>query len=74
MVMVMPKYPESKQIGERLRYERTRKLMSLTCLSDLIGVSYQQIHKYEKGQDTLSVPMLKRIAKALDISPLNILG
>lgn len=74
-VIVMSRYPkENKQIGERLRYERTRKLMSLACLSDLVGVTYQQIQKYERGQDTLSVPMLKRIANALDISPSNILG
>lgn len=36
-------------------------------LSELIGVSYQQVQKYEKGSDNISVERLKQIAKAVNV-------
>ena len=42
--------------------------MSQMKLADLVGVSYQQIQKYEKGASSISVNRLKQIAKALEVS------
>jgi len=37
----------------------------------MVGVSYQQIQKYEKGVSTISVGRLEQISKALDV-PINL--
>jgi transcriptional regulator with XRE-family HTH domain len=36
-------------------------------LAELIGVTYQQAHKYEKGINRISVSQLYQIARALDV-------
>jgi len=41
--------------------------LTQTALSELVGVTYQQIQKYEKSGDTISVERLKQIARALDV-------
>jgi transcriptional regulator with XRE-family HTH domain len=49
---------------------RKSKGMSQMNLADKIGISYQQIQKYEKGINNINVERLKQIAKALEI-PIN---
>jgi transcriptional regulator with XRE-family HTH domain len=68
----MPKHPENVQIGQRLRAERVRQGLPLAEVSRFVGVSYQQIQKYETGQDTLSVPMLIKFCRLFGIHPSNI--
>ena len=41
--------------------------LSLQALAELIGVTYQQVHKYEKGINRLAVGRLYQIAQALDV-------
>lgn len=41
--------------------------MSQTELAGKIGVSYQQVQKYEKGISDISFPRLERIASALNV-------
>lgn len=45
-----------------------RKTLGLTQmqLAEKIGLSYQQVQKYEKGIDRVSVERLKQMARALD--------
>jgi transcriptional regulator with XRE-family HTH domain len=45
--------------------------MSQAKLSEMIGISYQQIQKYEKGMDSISVDRLVQIARALNL-PLDL--
>ena len=52
----------SKDIGSIIREMRKASGMSQTRLADKVGVSYQQIQKYEKGSSKLSVPRLLQIA------------
>jgi transcriptional regulator with XRE-family HTH domain len=49
-------------IGSLIREMRKAAGMSQMRLADKIGVSYQQIQKYEKGASKLSVPRLMQIA------------
>ncbi|HEX5380593.1 MAG TPA: helix-turn-helix transcriptional regulator [Phenylobacterium sp.] len=55
-------------VGRRLRQIRQSKGFSLDALASLIGVSFQQIQKYEQGTNRLSVSTLMRIADALQVS------
>lgn len=53
-------------VGERVRAERVRRDLSQSELGAAIGVTFQQVQKYERGANRISASMLARIAKALD--------
>lgn len=61
----------SKHIAEILVQHRRRKQLSQRNIADLIGVSFQQYQKYEKGKDRLSleraIVMCERLAIPLTI-------
>jgi transcriptional regulator with XRE-family HTH domain len=59
-----------KLIGEKIYSLRLAKGLSRQQLAESIGVTHQQLHKYEKGTNRLSVGRLVLIANALskDIS------
>lgn len=55
-------------IGNQIYAARLAKGLSRQELSDQIGVTHQQLQKYEKGVNRISVGRLVLIAKALDRS------
>lgn len=69
----MPRKPrrtaQDLLIGRRLRDRRKFLKQSLQELSAQVGVSYQQVQKYESGQDRIPASILFSISKALNISP-----
>ncbi len=56
-----------KLIGQKIRELRKRKRISQMDLAERIGLSFQQIQKYEKGISKISVSRLQQIAKALNV-------
>ena len=54
-------------VGARIRLRRTKLQMSQRELSRRIGVSLQQILKYESGSDGIAANRLPQLAKALDV-------
>jgi len=56
-----------KNIGEKLKKYRLAARMSQMALSEKIGISYQQLQKYEKGINNISLYRLKQISEALGI-------
>ena len=54
-------------IGSLIREMRKAAGMSQMRLADKIGVSYQQVQKYEKGTSKLSVPRLLQIAEVFGV-------
>ena len=69
------RYPEVEiVIGSRIRDARMAVHMSQTTLSREIGVSYQQLQKYEKGIDRVAVSTLQAIAVALDVNIVSMLN
>src|SRR5580704_7698343 len=54
-------------IGQRIRVERLARRMSQTELAEKIGISFQQVQKYEKGANRVGAGRLNRIAEALGI-------
>lgn len=62
-------HPVDVHVGKMIRSERIAKGMSQTALGDKLGVSFQQVQKYERGVNRVSCSMLIEVAKALDVSP-----
>jgi predicted transcriptional regulator len=62
---------ERGAIVRRIRIDRNLKIKEL---GKLVGVSYQQIQKYETGQNELSITSMKKIAAALEVDPCDICG
>ncbi len=60
-------------IGRRIKALRKRAGLSQSQLAEAIGVTYQQVQKYEKGSTALTVERLYQIAEALSVSPLDFL-
>ncbi len=55
-------------IGERIRRRRTQLGLTQEQLARTIGVSYQQIQKYETGANRIPAGSLHLIARRLDVS------
>ena len=55
-----------KSIGQKIYSLRLAKGLSHQQLSKVIGVTHQQLQKYEKGSNRVSASKLALIAKALD--------
>ena len=68
-----PERATDSAIGQRIRLLREHRHMTQAQLARAIGVSYQQVYKYERGIDRLSIGRLVMIAEALSISPLDLL-
>jgi transcriptional regulator with XRE-family HTH domain len=56
-----------RHVGQRIRMQRVLVGMTQQRLAMLIGVSYQQQHKYELGADRITAGRLHAIARALDV-------
>ena len=55
-------------IGARMRERRRALRITQERLGELLGVTFQQVQKYEKGANRLSAARLFEICEALDIS------
>lgn len=60
--------PVDRFVGARIRAERTQAGMTQSQLGAAVGVTFQQIQKYERGANRVSASMLVRTAKALGVS------
>ncbi|QFU14930.1 helix-turn-helix domain-containing protein [Microvirga thermotolerans] len=56
-----------KEIGSRVRMRRISVGMSQEKLGDLLGLTFQQVQKYEKGTNRISASRLVDIAKILGV-------
>lgn len=54
-------------VGARIRERRVMLGLSQQQMADLIGVTYQQAHKYERGINRISAGRLHEIAQVLGI-------
>ncbi|NCO84458.1 MAG: hypothetical protein COZ31_06770 [Nitrospirae bacterium CG_4_10_14_3_um_filter_44_29] len=58
---------DKRHIGSLIRIVRKAAGLSQMALAERVGISYQQIQKYEKGVSEISVSRLPQIARALNI-------
>jgi len=54
-------------IGRNIRRQRLRKRLSQTELGEAIGVTFQQIQKYESGANRIAAARLLQIARTLRV-------
>lgn len=55
-------------IGARIRFVRLIRGKTQTRVANAIGVTFQQIQKYEKGSNGISTPKLMKASKYLKFS------
>ena len=55
------------EMGNRIRLRRVEQKMSQDELGRALGVSFQQVQKYEKGVNRVGAHRMEEIAKALDV-------
>ena len=55
-------------IGRRLRSRRLARGLTQAALAQAIGIAFQQLHKYEIGENRLSVSRLYQLSIVLDVS------
>ena len=60
-------YPVDKHVGNRVRMRRLMLHVSQTRLGDALGITFQQIQKYEKGTNRISASRLQQIADVLKV-------
>jgi transcriptional regulator with XRE-family HTH domain len=56
-----------RHVGARIRERRILLGLTQQQLAELIGVTYQQAHKYERGVNRVSAGRLFQIAKVLSV-------
>ena len=56
-----------RYVGGRIRERRIMLGLSQQQMADMIGVSYQQTHKYERGINRISAGRLFEIARVLKV-------
>ena len=61
-------HPVDRLVGQRVRLARLAKGMSQSGLGDAVGVTFQQIQKYEKGANRVSASKLSECAAVLDVA------
>ena len=60
-------HPVDAHVGGRLRQRRTLLGMSQTKLGTAVGLTFQQIQKYERGSNRIGASRLFEFAKVLDV-------
>lgn len=58
-----------KHVGQRLKERRRVLNISQGRLAELLGISYQQVQKYESGQSQLSLSRLLQFSQLLNVGP-----
>ena len=59
--------PVDKRVGARIRMRRLMLKISQTQLGDALGLSFQQLQKYEKGSNRVGASRLQHIASILQV-------
>ena len=60
-----PPDPTDKHVGNRVRMRRLMLDMSQTKLADALGITFQQVQKYEKGINRISASRLQHTSNIL---------
>src|SRR5262245_1972443 len=59
--------PTDKHVGGRVRMRRLMLHISQTQLGDALGITFQQIQKYENGANRVSASRLQHISQILQV-------
>jgi transcriptional regulator with XRE-family HTH domain len=64
--MARKNHAVDRHLGARVRFARIEKRISQGALGEQIGISFQQVQKYELGKDRISASQLMNIARILE--------
>ncbi|MGD2080226.1 MAG: helix-turn-helix transcriptional regulator [Nitrospirota bacterium] len=67
MSVAAVRYESEESVGSLIRRLRKASGLSQKALSEKIGVSYQQVQKYEYGTSRITVDRLRQLAWALGV-------
>jgi transcriptional regulator with XRE-family HTH domain len=67
-------HPVDVAVGARLRIARREKGLSQSNLASALGLTFQQVQKYENGLNRVSASRLVDIARILEVSASGLLG
>jgi transcriptional regulator with XRE-family HTH domain len=60
--------PVDRLIGKRVMMLRRERGLSQAALAEQLGISFQQLQKYEQGHNRITVSRLAKIATELDVA------
>lgn len=60
-------HPVDVHVGKRVQQRRALLGMTQTALGRALGITFQQVQKYERGANRLSASKLFEIARVLDV-------
>ncbi len=60
-------HPIDVHVGSRVRLRRTLLGMNQTQLGEKLGITFQQIQKYERGGNRISASRLYQMSRILDV-------
>ncbi len=66
--------PIDRAVGARVRLRRRALKISQMSLASALGVSFQQVQKYERGANRVSASSLVRMATALECTVAHLVG
>lgn len=77
--MVLPDNPGdvdklAEDLRRRIRSRREELKLSQKALATRLGISYQQLQKYERGTDRISASMLVKLGHHLNCRPSELIG
>ena len=56
-------------VGQKIRARRVFLQMSQSDIAHAIGITFQQVQKYEKGANRVGASRLQQISEVLGVSP-----
>ena len=59
--------PRDEFIGQRIRAARLAANLTQAALAERLGITFQQIQKYETGKNRISAPSLFKVARLLSV-------
>ena len=59
--------PVDQHVGNRVRMRRMMLAMSQTTLGNALGLTFQQVQKYEKGTNRIGASRLQQISRTLQV-------
>jgi transcriptional regulator with XRE-family HTH domain len=59
--------PTDLHVGERVRMYRVKAGISQTTLGEYLGITFQQVQKYEKGINRIGASRLQKISELLNV-------
>ena len=71
-----PKKPDpvDVEVGQRIRIQRLQSGLSQTSLAEQLGVTFQQVQKYQKGVNRVGAGRLTKIAEVLAVPVSTLFG